>query len=380
MGLMCFAALAIDVGTWRYQQRLQQTAADSAALAGATEMEYSSSATAIQSAAQADAATNGFTTGTSNVTVTVNTPPLAGAYAGNTGAVEVVVSRPQPVRFGLFGQDVSVSARAVAMLSTANRNCIYALDTDSAAITLDGGTIDVPQCGIISNGGLLFNGSGTIDAGSIGYAGSSATLNNTVFPAAQPKPAVAAADPCPTVAGCAYLTNNPPTSGACESQTTFSGNGNVTVSPGKFCSQVIFGNNGTVTFSPGVYVFQGGFNTNGGVTAMSGTGVTFYVQSGAINIGASTVLSFSAPTSGATAGVLYYQPASNTNSFTLNGASGGNWAGMTYLPGAELIVDGGQLNNSLLLVANDLLFNSTTDINVPTAAFPGYGGHAVLAE
>jgi hypothetical protein len=378
---MSFAALAIDVGGWRYQQRLQQTAADSAALAGATEMVYSSVPTSISTAAQTDAATNGFTNGYSNVNVTVNTPPANGAYAGNTNAVEVIVSEPQPVHFGLFGQMVPVSARAVATLSTANRSCIYALDSNNnAAITLDGGTINMPQCGMISDGGLLFNGSGTVNAASIGYAGSSATLNGTTFPGAAPKPAVAAADPCPTVAGCAYLTNNPPTSGSCITPTTING-GDVTMSPGKYCGQVIFNNTGSVTFDPGVYDFEGGFNTNGGVTALNGSGVTFYVDGGSpVTIGAGVQTNLSAPVSDNTAGVLYYQPATNTGTLTLNDMSGGNWAGMTYLPGAKMIVDGGQITNSLLLVANDLIFNSTTAIDVPTAAFPGYGGHAVLAE
>src|SRR5579864_4379481 len=63
--------LAVDVGFYRYQQRLQQSAADSAALAGAAELATSSaSATA---AAKADAATNGFQDGSNGVTVTVNT-------------------------------------------------------------------------------------------------------------------------------------------------------------------------------------------------------------------------------------------------------------------------------------------------------------------
>jgi hypothetical protein len=379
MGLMCVAALAIDVGNWRYQQRLEQTAADSAALAGATELSYSTSLSSITSSAQTDAASNGFTNGSSGTTVTVNNPPQAGAYAGNTSAVEVIVSKPQPMHFSLFGGTTNVSARSVAMLTSANRNCIYALDSSSSAITLDGGTIDAPKCGIISNGGLLFNGSGTVDAASIGYAGSSATLNNTSFPGAQPKRAIAAADPCPTVSGCSYLTATPPTSGACMSQTTFNSTSTITISPGKYCQQVLTEGGGAVVFSPGVYDFQAGF-TNNNAPSMSGTGVTFYVQGGAFIVGSKTNVNLSAPTSGSTAGVLVYQPASNTSQFTLNGSSGGNWGGMIYLPGTTLIVDGGSITSSLLIVANDLLFNSTTNINVPTATLTGYSGHAVLAE
>jgi len=380
MGVMCFASMAIDVGSWRYQQRLEQTAADSAALAGATEALYSSSLTSITSAAQNDAASNGFTNGTGGATVTVNTPPLSGSYAGSTSAVEVIVSKPQTAHFSLFGNSVPVSARAVAALSTASRNCIYALDPNSnASLTMDGGTIDIPQCGIISNGGLLFNGSGTVTAASIGYAGSSATLNNTTFTAARPKPAIAAADPCSTISGCSYLTQTPPTSGSCASQTTFNSSKTITLQPGKYCNQVIVEGGGPVVFSPGVYDFQSGF-TNNNAPSMSGSGVTLYIQGGSMIVGSNTSINLSAPTTGSTAGVLVYQPASNTNQFILNGSTNGSWAGMIYVPNSTVIVDGGSLTSSLLLVADDLTFNSNTTINVPTAAISGYSGHAVLAE
>ncbi|MGP6157770.1 MAG: pilus assembly protein TadG-related protein [Vulcanimicrobiaceae bacterium] len=379
--LMCFASLAIDVGSWRYQQRLEQTAADSAALAGAVALAYSASPSPIATAAQADAVSNGFTNGTSNVSVTVNHPPLSGGYLGNSSAVEVIVAKPQPVHFALFGRSSqAVSARAVALLSTAGRNCIYALDSSSSsAITSNGGTITMPQCGMISNGSFLFNGQGTVNAASIGYAGSSPTLNNTVFTGASPRAAVTAANPCPTVAGCAYLTAVPPTSGSCAANTTFNSASTITMVPGKYCNQVLFEGGGNVVFSPGVYDFQNGF-TNNSAPAMSGTGVTFYIQGGSVIVGSNTVVNLSAPTTGNTQGVLIYQPSSDTGQFILNGTSTGSWAGMVYLPAAQLIIDGGEFTNSLLLVADDILLNAATAVNVPSSSFPGLGGHAVLAE
>jgi hypothetical protein len=379
---LALASMAVDVGTARSQQRVEQTAADSAALAGAVASSYSTSTAVITAAAQADAASNNFTNGVSGVTVTVNVPPLAGSYAGVAGAVEVVVSQPQSIHFGIFGRPTtSVSARAVAQLSTANRNCMIALDSSSsAAITVNGGTITMPKCSIVSDGGFLLNGQGTINAASIGYnASSGITLNNENFTSATPAPSVPATDPCPTVPGCAYLTATPPTSGSCASQTTFNSSSTITVSPGKYCSQVLFEGGGPVVFNPGVYDFQSGF-TNNNAPSMTGTGVTFYMQGGSGIVGSNTVVNLSAPTSGNTQGVLLYQPASNNSQFILNGSSGGNWAGMTYLPSAEIIVDGGKVTTSMLLVADDFLFNSNSAVNVPTSAFPGYAGHAVLSE
>jgi hypothetical protein len=376
------ASLAIDVGMWRYQQRLAQTAADSAAVAGATELAYTSSLASITTSAQTDAATNGFTSGSGGATVTVNSPPKSGGYAGNTQAVEVIVTKSVPVHFAaLFGQgSTTVRARAVGLLTSANRPCIYALDTDSQAITENNATMTLPKCGIISNGGLLFN-QGTIDAASIGYAGSTKTVNNTVFTSAAPKASVPAADPCPLVSGCAYLKANPPTSGSCATQTTFNSSSTMTIPPGIYCSELIIEGGGSVVFSPGVFTLQQGMVTNGSPPSISGSGVTFYVQGGNIIIDGQPSINLSAPSSGNEAGVLVYQPASNTNQFIINaqsGSSSGGWAGMIYVPGATLILDG-QMSTWMMVVADDITINGTASISDSNSTFPNFA-HAVLAE
>ena len=68
--LMGMTALAVDVGYWRNQQRLEQTAADAAAIAGADELGYPALAD-WSTAAKNDAAANGFT---DNGGVTVGSP------------------------------------------------------------------------------------------------------------------------------------------------------------------------------------------------------------------------------------------------------------------------------------------------------------------
>jgi len=379
VSIMTVASLAVDLGYWRYQQRLQQTAADSAALAGTVQLNYTTNgATSITTAAQADAATNGFANGGS-VTVTVNNPPLSGGYSGNNQAVEVIIAKAQPAFFAaVIGKSATTSARAVAMLSTVTRNCMYALNqTDNSAVTIDGGTLNMPKCGIISNGGLLFNG-GTIDAASIGYNSSEGvTDGSTTFTGASPKVAVPATDPCPTVSGCAYLAANPPATSPCISQTTFTAP--TTMQPGTYCGgQVTVNGSGTLNFAAGTYDFENGFTDNS-ATAMTGTGVTFYVPSGSFIVNSNVNVSLTAPTTGNDAGVLVYMPSSNTSGLTINGGSGGGWAGMMYLPGGNLIVDGG-LSSWVLTVANQITFNGSPSISIPTAALPGFNGHAVLAE
>src|SRR5258705_9760461 len=78
--LFGFAALATDVGLMLREKRLLQIAADSAAIAGALELNYNLAG--VASAAQAASAQNGFTNGTNGATVTVHRPALYGPHAG----------------------------------------------------------------------------------------------------------------------------------------------------------------------------------------------------------------------------------------------------------------------------------------------------------
>ena len=129
--LLGAAGLGVDVGVLRYQKRLQQTAADAAAIVGANNLAYASGVT---TGAQHSATTNGYTDASSNdvtqclsstasvglVCVQVNNgPSYLGApdpHNGDAKYVEVVVSTVQPTYFmKIFGvTKKAITARAVA--------------------------------------------------------------------------------------------------------------------------------------------------------------------------------------------------------------------------------------------------------------------------
>ena len=119
--------LATDVGTLFYMKRQLQTAADSAAIAGASEANF----TDFVASARADASKNGVTNGTNGFVVTVNNPPLSGPHvAGTTDAqhyVEVIVSQTlnRVLFMSLFSPNpVTVAARAVGYLKS-NPGCFH---------------------------------------------------------------------------------------------------------------------------------------------------------------------------------------------------------------------------------------------------------------
>src|SRR5258708_15609984 len=88
-------AVVADFSFLRHQRNMMQTAADSAAMAGAEELNYGD----VAAAGKADAASNGYTDGAGNVTVTMNNPPSTGPNAGIGGFVEAIVSKPEPTYF-----------------------------------------------------------------------------------------------------------------------------------------------------------------------------------------------------------------------------------------------------------------------------------------
>jgi hypothetical protein len=290
--------------------------------------------------------------------------------------VQVVVSQKQPAFFGATLGFTSqwVSARAVAVESILTRNCVYALSTTGNAITVNGANWNAPNCGMSSNSGLLVNGSTVADA-FIGYVGALTSTGST-FPDAQPALAVAQANPCPSIQGCAYLAANPPASGSCQ-PASYNGGYSATIPAGRYCTQLIVNGVTNVRFSAGLYEFDAGLTING-ASSVSGTGVTFYNGAGTsqIVINGSSV-NLSAPTTGNDAGVLIYQNPSNTSSFTING-SGAGLAGLLYFPTANVTANG-SLSKWLLVVASTVLINGS-GVNVPTAAFAVAIGHAVLAE
>src|SRR5579872_1640567 len=345
--LLGISAMAIDIGYLRYLQSIEQSAADSAAVAGATELNYPAAAD-WNSAALAAAASNGFTgDGGVTLSVTASNPPTSGALAGNANAVQVVVSKKQPFFFAQFIGMTSqwVTVQSVATLTTANRDCIVGLSTAASySVTFGGGTISTPNCGIFSNSSISMIGA-NVTAKSIGYVSGTPSVSGADFPEAQPAMAVASLGPCAAIAGCAYLESHPPSPGGCMTPSTFSGGTLVTIPAGTYCSKLQINGGTTVVFSPGVFLLKAGLQISGAGN-LTGSGVTFYNSGGQIQFNGSNV-NIAAPATGNTAGVLFYQASGDTRAATLSG-SAGSFAGLLYFPTADLALYGGLLSSSTL--------------------------------
>jgi hypothetical protein len=362
--LFGFFALAADVGIMLHEKRLAQIAADSGAVAGALELNFSD----VTTAARAAAAQNGFVHGTNGATVTVNgtTGPAYGAHAGDPNYVEVIASQSQRTFFmGFFGRRfMTVSARAVATAGTTN-GCIYTLGTTGPDFSITGNSnIQIQTCGIIdnssSNNALSLTGNATLDAQSIGIVGGYSKTGNVTISPTPVTGIVPTSDPLSFLPA-------PTVPSSCSADPNLTGNITRTLTPGCYNGLTATGNI-NLTLSPGLYIFNGQLNLTGNVS-LSGTGVTLDLL-GSTSIPGNVALNLTAPTSGTYDGVVIYQPSSNTNTLGLTGNSGSTFQGIVYAPSAAVTLTGNSGSNiyadfvvkSLNLVGNSSL-NDYASIN-----------------
>lgn len=371
--LIGFAALATDIGMMFRAKRLAQTAADAAAIAGASEINYGD----VSDAATAAATQNGFTAGT-KTTVTINNPPLNGPHAGAAGYVEAIITySPSTVLLNLFGlHTMTVAARAVAENGGASTGCVYVLAPTGAQTMELQGSFDVsaPTCGIVVNSSdpdaLDFTGAGgSLTAGSVGVVGGAGghTGDSTPTPVGGIAPQ---SDPL------GYVT--PPTVNSAKTQATYTGSdgnpqtvactaggtltGALTATAG---SVVCYSGNVTlknVTLANATYVFTGNVTLSGTVSSVA-DGSTIDINAGTLSINTGTTLDLIAPTTGAYNGIALMQPLANTNQITIQkGDASGSIYGIIYAPGAELYLqDSGGDKSGGLSLTTDLIVNKLYD-------------------
>ena len=383
--------LAVDVGLLYTARRSMQTAADAAAVAGATALR---NAQTVSGAARAAATLNGFTDGSSDVSVAVNNPPSSGTYSGNASYVEVVVAQPQPTYFlrALGYNSVSVSSRAVSG-TISGPACMYSLNkTTSNAFVVSGGSPLTASCGVLirsnNSSGLVVSGGSTLTATSIGvvasgYSASASSVTPTPLTNVAPFGDPLASLQAPTVGAIpSSCTTTPDTT----SLHGYSATAGATINPGTYCGGITVSGGKTLNLNPGTYILYGG-----GLTVSSsnliGDGVTFYntgTASGStaykpIVFSGGSTTSLKAPSSGSLTGILFFQDRTLTANLnqqnTISGTSGAVIQGAMYFPTTPLVYSGGSaISTSYTLMIADTLTisgNSPTTVNANYATLSG---------
>jgi hypothetical protein len=372
VALLGFAAIATDVGLLWNSRRQMQTAADSAAIAGEQELVAPNTGATVTDAADEDSASNGFANGVNGASVTVNNPPLHGAYTGNTNAVEVIVSQSQPTFFlrALGLTSVPVLARAVGVPGSGT-GCIFSMNpsANNALVAFGSASISA-QCGIwvdsSSTSSMVANGSACIVGGSINLVASSYSNQSSCAPSPTPTTGLqAVSDPL------AYVPA-PSTSGSCTATNYTLNGGTATISHGIYCGGITVQGNGTLTLNAGTYILMGGGLTVSGGSNIIGNGVTFYNTKNStysykpITVSGGSTTSLIAPTTGSLEGILFFEDRSITSSQknAVSGTSGTVLQGALYFLNDELDYSGGSSATAYTIsVANIIQFTGPSVIN-----------------
>jgi hypothetical protein len=404
--LVMMLALSIEIVSWSLANLDLQRAADVAAWAGAKQYAITSSAQTATSTAADLAEINGVSgaqTRTWNATTLTTADNLITAQLvsgiRNSGdkAVKVTVQQVINKTFsGIFPSSqtaVRVTAVAVAEVLPAP-SCVVALSTSASdAIEVDNaGSITANQCGITSNSTdatAIYLNSGTISGTSVNAVGGISESNsgsNTLSPSPGNANAAAAANPfagmtAPTPGSCSYT--NASFSASQSAPYAFTQSANV------FCGNTTIGGNAsTDTFAPGIYYVVNGNLTFNNAIISSASGVSFVLTGtspGALGWTnySNTTTQITAPTTGATAGIVVWQtcPSSGTApASTMAGGSTLDLSGAFYAPCGALNLSNNAVlaaisGSSLNVVAQTLSAIGSAEIEAATGS--GSGGSSV---
>jgi len=216
------------------------------------------------------------------------------------------------------------------------------VDSSSASAVIAGGKAQVSASG------------GVLVAGGVKVSGQ-ANVHSTGTPAAT-------ADPLANLAA-------PSATGLQNRGTVKLSKGPVTLQPGIY-TKIALSGSAQVTFAPGVYVIAGGGFTMSGNASATGTGVTIYNAGskwvtgglggtfGAITVSGKAICALNAPTSGAYAGILFFQARDNKQAVALSSSGTLSLNGALYAPAAAMTISGNANAELVTLLVAHLTISS----------------------
>lgn len=345
--LLALTGLAIDLGVYYRESMRLQLAADAAAMGAARLLPGKTATVADFKAAgllEARAVTGSAWLGSLRT-------PIGATVTADWSQVTVTLTSVANTYLSRF---IGVSAPTLTASATAGvqqpGSCVLALSASaSPGIKVDNmGNITATGCGIFADstaGQAIYLNSGKISGLTVGAAGGVVTSNsgsNTLSPSPGTSYASAQSDPlaslkAPTPGACSYTNGN--FSAYQSTPYQFTQTKNV------FCGNTTIGGNSTTdTFEAGIYYVVNGNLTFNNATITQAQGVTFVLTGsapGALSWTnySNTTTTMTAPTAGATAGILVWQTCSASGSAGTSTFAGGSTlqiSGSIYAPCGEV--------------------------------------------
>jgi hypothetical protein len=387
VALVGMLAMVLDAGLLMDHRRQCQAAADTAALAAATDLfvnwntnQGTDPKGSAKNSGLVNASDNGFTNDGVTNTVTLNFNPSTyqlGQTAGQTipaGYVEAIIQYDQPRYFSsIWGSaKTAVVGRAVARASYQPASpAMLVLDPSGSSVTISGTNIINLNGGSFvvnstSGSAAVSSGSPAIQAGQFYFSGSpgylysgsspweapngSAAPASTITSGATPTPDPLANLPVPSmpsqngtvsVNGGAFTTVT--------STLVISGSSPVTLTPGYYPDGIVASGSAMITLQPGLYYMGGqidvsgsiGFQVSGAPSSQTGTGVMFYNSgSAAFTFSGTGPMNIPAPSTGTYQGISIFEDRSSTQAITLSGSENQTIGGTIYAAGGSVTLSG----------------------------------------
>jgi hypothetical protein len=390
VGIMGFAALAVDGGQMYAERRSAQNAADAAAYAAAFMKTNDKNANfaALEDIVLKKAKDNGFIPDAGKeIEVEYHNPPTSGPYTGKTEYHQVIIRSKVDQVFSQFvfngKQKLQVEAvsRGRPTQAIFPGNAVHATnESDCEAIWFaGGGQTSVTGGNIFSNSNAnasncssgLQNGSGGVQVqgghgihvvggwvtkGGSGLVSPSPTTNVD----AQPMPNVPLPD-------CSHL----PSRGSIK----HNDKDTVTIQPGNYGTIDVQG--GKLIMAPGMYCLSGDFET-GGNGELEGNGVFIVMWNGAVKWNGGGVINLKRANyledgSGQNwGGMLLYMPMGNKSEIKIAGGAGSNFSGTILAPDetknknakCDLTGNSGNIGYSANIVCNTVKVSGNANFNI----------------
>lgn len=378
-------AIVLDGGRQFTERRRDQAAANAAALAGGANL-YANYWTnrgvdplgAAQAAAIAAAEANGVPASA----VTVNIPPQSGAFAGQSGYVEVVIQTNLGASFGrvFTQQDLSVHARAVARGKPMQIGLILLAPSGAGTLLVNSPAFSVLNTPIIVDSAdpsaYTQQSFGAVIASQFDITGGYSNPGNAImigpiFTGVAPTPDPLWYLPIPSPASLTVSAASP---------TTINSILPKTLQSGVYQGGIHITGSSTVMMQPGVYVMQGGGFVVDSNATVTGTEVMIYnttsssYASGPISVGGLSKVLLSAPMSGVYQGISFFQNRTMTAPLSISGMGLTAITGVVYAAEAQVNLTGGALVGADILggafVANSMTVRGLGAINVSLGANP----------
>ena len=346
VGMMGFAALAVDVGRVYAERRRAQNAADAAVMAWAFNSAWAQDPDpqhALNSLAR-----NDFVTVPGRTRIMLNHPPANGPYAGDSEYFQVVLESTVDQIFGQFvspgpyNLTVEAVGRAVPTQAVSPGQAMLAMGQNVCpGIVFNGGANTAVYGGNIysnSNGngpGSCYSGVTTGSSGSINVTGGDVLIaggwNNTGGAYVNP----------PAQSGVGHLDIPSVPVPVCPSTTVRTPDTtNKRLYPGVYNSAVTI-NSGDWVMEPGMYCFHADVTINGN-GSLTGRDVMIVMYDGSLDLGGGAdvylkrpndIVDGASPAPNHFGGMLIYMPMDNDGGIDISGNNGSAYLGTIYAPG-----------------------------------------------